>query len=107
REDAIVQISREDSETRLANRRAMDDDLKAYLSVHGDSAARIAVIRVKRFGSMRAAIGHQAAAQAVEVLAARIGEFNEGAVPYRISPTDIGLILPAASPFARIESLRR
>lgn len=107
REDAIVQMSREDSETQLANRRAMDDDLKVFLAAQGDSSARIAVIRVKRFGSMRAAIGHSAAAQAVEVLAARIGEFTEGALPYRISPTDIGLILPAASPFARTESLRR
>jgi diguanylate cyclase len=107
REDAIVQISREDSETKLANRRAMDDDLKAYLSVHGPDSVRIAVIRVKRFGSMRAAIGHSAAAEAVEVLAARIGEFTEGALPYRISPTDIGLILPVDSGFSRIESLRR
>jgi len=103
REDAIVRMSREDSETLLANRRAMDDDLAA----RGDEAGlRIAVIRVMRFRHVRAAVGHAAAAEAVRLLALRVSEFAGGAVAYRISAADLGLILPAGSPFASREALR-
>ncbi len=103
REAAIVQMSREDAETRLANRRAMNDDLQAL----GEETAHVAVIRVMRFRHVRAAIGHTAAAQALVVLAERVSAFTGGAVPYRISAADIGLILPASSPFANLEALRR
>jgi EAL domain-containing protein (putative c-di-GMP-specific phosphodiesterase class I)/GGDEF domain-containing protein len=103
REAAIVQMSREDAETRLANRRAMNDDLEAL----GEETAHVAVIRVMRFRHVRAAIGHTAAAQALVVLAQRVSAFTDGAVPYRISAADIGLILPASSPFANLEALRR
>jgi diguanylate cyclase len=103
REAAIVQMSREDAETRLANRRAMNDDLQAL----GEETALVAVIRVMRFRHVRAAIGHTAAAQALVVLAERVSAFTDGAVPYRISAADIGLILPASSPFANLEALRR
>ncbi len=103
REAAIVQMSREDAETRLANRRAMNDDLQAL----GEETAHVAVIRVMRFRHVRAAIGHTAAAQALVVLAERVSAFTDGAVPYRISAADIGLILPASSPFANLEALRR
>ncbi len=104
REAAIVKMSREDSETLLANRRAMDDDL-AVRRAGGD--VRVAVIRVMRFRHVRAAIGHDAAAQALGVLARRISEFTEGARPYRINTADIGLILPADGPLSGFEALRR
>lgn len=104
REAAIVQMSREDSETLLANRRAMDDDLEARRA-EGD--VRVAVIRVMRFRNVRAAIGHAAAAQALSVLARRISEFTDGATPYRINTADVGLILPAGSAQSSLETLRR
>lgn len=104
REAAIVQMSREDSETLLANRRAMDDDLEARRA-EGD--VRVAVIRVMRFRNVRAAIGHAAAAQALSVLARRISEFTEGATPYRINTADVGLILPADAAQSSLEALRR
>ncbi len=107
REASIVQMGREDSETGLANRRAMDDDLRTRMTMDGDASVRVVVIRVKRFRSVRAAIGHGAAAQALAVLARRISEFADGAAPYRISATDIGLILDAQNPFVRPEGLRR
>lgn len=103
REAAIVQMSREDSETLLANRRAMDDDLEARRA-EGD--VRVAVIRVMRFQHVRAAIGHAAAAQALSVLAGRISEFTGGATPYRINTADLGLILPADAAQSGLEALR-
>jgi len=103
REAAIVQMSREDAETHLANRRAMNDDLAEL----GEGTARVAVIRVMRFRHVRAAIGHSAAAEALVVLAQRVSAFTDGAVPYRISAADIGLILPEGSPFASVDALRR
>lgn len=103
REGAIVKLSREDSESRLANRRAMDDDLQA----EGADTARIAVVRVMRFRNVRAAIGHVAAAEALNVLAARIRDFAGGRTVYRISSTDLGLILDADGELPSVEALRR
>ena len=105
REAAIVRMSREDSETNLANRRAMDDDLQRRLEA--GEAPRIAIIRVMRFRNVRGAIGHAAAAQALSQLARRISEFTLGATPYRISAADVGLILSADGPFSSPEALRR
>jgi EAL domain-containing protein (putative c-di-GMP-specific phosphodiesterase class I)/GGDEF domain-containing protein len=105
REAAIVQMSREDSETNLANRRAMNDDLQAR--IEAGETPRIAVIRVMRFRNVRAAIGHAAAAQALGLLARRISAFTDGATPYRISAADVGLILSVDGPFSSPEALRR
>ncbi len=106
REASILQMSREDNETGLANRRAMDADLRARLNASGESAVRVVVIRVKRFNHVRAAIGHAAAADALAVLAKRISDFTGRAMPYRISAADIGLILESPGPFVRPEALR-
>ncbi len=105
REAAIVQMSREDSETLLANRRAMNDDLEQRRDA--GEQVRVAVIRVMRFRNVRAAIGHAAAAQALSVLAGRISQFTDGAIPYRINAADLGLILPADSAHSSVEALRR
>lgn len=105
REAAIVQMSREDSETLLANRRAMNDDLEQRRDA--GEKVRVAVIRVMRFRNVRAAIGHAAAAQALSVLAGRISQFTDGAIPYRINAADLGLILPADSAHSSVEALRR
>lgn len=105
REAAIVQMSREDSETLLANRRAMNDDLEQRRDA--GEQVRVAVIRVMRFRNVRAAIGHAAAAQALSVLAGRISQFTDGAIPYRINAADLGLILPADSAHSSAEALRR
>jgi EAL domain-containing protein (putative c-di-GMP-specific phosphodiesterase class I)/GGDEF domain-containing protein len=107
REAAIVEMAREDSETLLANRRAMNDDLRLRIEAEGEKNLRVVVIRVMRFQHVRAAIGHAAAAAALKVLAARIGDFTEGARPYRISSTDLGLILPANTTISSKEALRR
>ena len=105
REAAIVQMSREDSETLLANRRAMNDDLEQRRDA--GEQVRVAVIRVMRFRNVRAAIGHAAAAQALSVLAGRISQFTDGAIPYRINAADLGLILPADSAHSSADALRR
>lgn len=107
REAAIVEMAREDSETQLANRRAMNDDLRARMESEGDRNLRVVVIRVMRFQHVRAAIGHGAAAAALKVLAGRISDFMDGARPYRISSTDLGMILPANGNFSSKEALRR
>ncbi|ABI76228.1 putative diguanylate cyclase [Hyphomonas neptunium ATCC 15444] len=101
REAAIVTLSREDMETGLPNRRAMNDDIDAR---GGDVAVRIAVIRVLRFRKVRASIGHAATAQAMKILAGRIQEFT-GALPYRINGADLGLIFEPGSRFATPEAL--
>lgn len=107
REAAIVEMAREDSETLLANRRAMNDDLRLRIEAEGEKNLRVVVIRVMRFQHVRAAIGHAAAAAALKVLAGRISDFTEGARPYRISSTDLGLILPASPTLSSKEALRR
>lgn len=104
REASILQMSREDGETLLANRRAMDADLRARAA---DGDVRVAVIRVMRFRHVRGAVGHAAAAEAVRLLALRISEFAGGAIPYRISSADLGLILPDNGPYSSREALRR
>lgn len=104
REASILKMSREDGETLLANRRAMDADLQARSA---EDDLRVAVIRVMRFRHVRGAVGHAAAAEAVRMLALRIGEFAGGAIPYRISSADLGLILPANGPYSSRDALRR
>lgn len=106
REAAIVQMSREDSETRLLNRRAMEADLKS-LSPSKTDAAQIAIIRVMRFRNVRAAIGHAAAAEALKVLSTRVSEFAGGRNVYRISSTDLGLILPEGGEYSSTDAMRR
>ncbi len=107
REASIVKLAREDSETGLANRRAMDDDLEAHIRQDGENSVHVAVVRAMRFQHVRAAIGHAAAAGALQVLAARISEFASGAAVYRISSTDLGLILPASHSMTSKGALRR
>ena len=101
REDAILNLSREDMETGLPNRRAMSEDIAA---LGGEDAVCIAVIRVLRFRKVRAAIGHGAAAQAMKTLANRIEDFT-GAAPYRINGADLGLIFTPGSRYAKPEAL--
>ncbi len=107
REAAIMRLSREDTETGMANRRAMNDDLAARIAAGGEASARIAVFRVLRFRHVRSSIGHAAAAQALTVLAMRISSLCGGSRTFRISTSDIGVILDADSPYATPQALQR
>ncbi|OYW87864.1 MAG: hypothetical protein B7Z22_03615, partial [Hyphomonas sp. 32-62-5] len=105
REQAIVQLSREDMETGLLNRRAMNDDIAQREDADGPGAVSVAVIRVLRYRNVRASIGHAAAARAINLLAHQIRDVT-GTMPYRINAADLGLLLDSEGRFAAIESIR-
>ncbi|MFN3314176.1 MAG: putative bifunctional diguanylate cyclase/phosphodiesterase, partial [Hyphomonas sp.] len=104
RERAIVRLSREDIETGLGNRRAMNDDLRAMEATSGPEAAAIVVVRVRRFASVRSAIGHAASAEAMQLLSQQIAAFT-GADVYRINTSDLALLIPAGDRLAGLAAL--
>lgn len=106
REDAIVRLSREDVETGLSNRRAMTEDLADLEQQTGTKQAAIA-IRIRRFAAVRGAIGHSASAEAVKLLAAKLKTFTGTSTVYRISTSDLAVLMPEQADFATIGALER
>ncbi|MFN7054023.1 putative bifunctional diguanylate cyclase/phosphodiesterase [Hyphomonas sp.] len=106
REDAIVRMSREDIETGLANRRAMNEDLAILMQASPSGHAAIA-IRIRRFAAVRGAIGHVASAEAIRLLAARLTAYTGGGAVYRINTSDLALLMPAGAAFLSVGALAR
>lgn len=105
REAAIVKMSREDMETGLMNRRAMNDDITQGGGAANNNEVSVAVIRVLRYRHVRASIGHAAAARAMDLLAQQIRDFT-GAAPYRVNAADLALVLEKGSRFASLDAIR-
>ncbi len=106
RESAIVRLSREDTETGLGNRRAMNDDLGAMEAASGPGTAAAIVVRIRRFASVRSAVGHAASAEAIGILAQRIGAFT-GAAVYRINTSDLALLVTEGDRLAALAALEQ
>lgn len=105
REQAIVRLSREDMETGLLNRRAMNDDIAQREAAGALGAVCVVVIRVLRYRNVRASIGHAAAARAMNLLARQIRDIT-GTMPYRINAADLGLVLDTGGRYATAEAVR-
>lgn len=107
READILRVSRQDTVTGLPNRRALDD-LIEIRDTSAENGMRAVVIRIRRFGDLRSAVGHTAAAVAIQELAARLGQFLGNVMIARITHSDLAFLLPMDHRYAskaRIEDL--
>ena len=92
REKRISHMARHDSETDLANRRAIEELIAARIQ-RGDPGAFAAVaIGIDRYRHVRGAIGYELAAHLVRALGARLSSHRGGEVA-RLSANMLGVVI--------------
>jgi EAL domain-containing protein (putative c-di-GMP-specific phosphodiesterase class I)/GGDEF domain-containing protein len=96
REAHITHLAYSDSETGLANRRALQRDVARRLEKHGHERFAVAVLVIDRFSHIRGAIGHELSQKLVAEVGARLMQL--GCVDIaRLTTAALGLTLPCES----------
>ena len=93
RERAITQLGLQDSETQLANRRAMIARLEALAEDRG--AVVSAALGIERFNMVRSAIGYGLVSVLLKELGARIVHYDAEFYPARMATSTLGVVFRA------------
>ena len=96
RERRITELALHDSETGLANRRAMIQHLEVLAAEGGQGVVVCAALGVERFSLVRSAIGYGLVSALLKELGARIVQHHADLQPARVATSILGVSFRAA-----------